>query len=320
MRLRIATRRSPLALWQAEHVKARLEAAHRGLAVELVPMVTSGDRASLDTPQSGYSGQGKGLFVKELEEALLEGRADIAVHSMKDVPAQQPHGLGLAAYLAAEDPRDAFVSQRFRTLAELPKGARVGTSSLRRQAQLRAERPDVAVSDLRGNVGTRLARLDEGKFDAVLLACAGLVRLGAGSRITEALPASRFVPAVGQGVIGIECRDGDEPVRAVLAPLNDAASATRLAAERALNARLGGSCRVPVAGHAVLRALSAERGAPRGEIHLTGLVAAPDGSRIIKSAIDGPASEAAELGKELAELLLRAGGAEILRSIGVDVP
>jgi hydroxymethylbilane synthase len=310
MNLRIATRKSPLALWQAQHVKDRLERAHPGLAVDLVPMVTSGDTTQGPLP---IAAGGKGLFVKELEEALLDGRADLAVHSMKDVPVRQPAGLALAAFLAAEDPRDAFVSVKVRSLAELPRGARVGTSSLRRQSQLRAERPDVAVADLRGNVGTRLARLDEGRFDAVLLACAGLLRLGAGARITERLAPERFVPAVGQGIIGIECREDDAGTRARIAPLNDAASTTRLAAERALNAKLGGSCRVPVAGHAVLKAGLGQ------EIHLTGLVAAPDGSRIIKSAIDGAASEAAALGTELGELLLRAGGAEILRSIGVHI-
>jgi hydroxymethylbilane synthase len=306
--LRIATRQSPLALWQAEHVKALLQSAHPGLPVTLVPMTTSGDQR-LEGPLA--TAGGKGLFVKELEDALLGARADIAVHSMKDVPARQPAGLALAAFLAAADPRDAFVSARFAALRDLPQGAHVGTSSLRRQAQLRAERPDVRVSDLRGNVGTRLKRLDEGRYDAVLLACAGLARLGLAERITEALAVERFVPAIGQGIIGVECREGDAATRARLAPLNDAASATRLAAERAMNARLGGACTVPVAGHAIVRA---------GHFTLTGLVAAPDGSRIVKARIEGASAKAAELGDELAGRLLAAGGAEILRSIGVELP
>lgn len=301
--LRIATRRSPLALWQAEHVQRQLAARHPGLAVSLVPLVTSGDRAASALPEAG----GKGLFVKELEEALQDGRADLAVHSMKDVPAQLPPGLTLAAFLAAEDPRDAFVSSRHATIRALPPGARVGTASLRRQAQLRAERPDVAVIEVRGNVGTRLQRLDEGKFDALLLACAGLKRLDLAPRIRETLDAQRFVPAVGQGVIGIECRADDAATRARVQALDDPLSATRLQAERALNAALGGSCRAPVAGHARIT---------EGRLQLTGLVARPDGTRIVKDSIAGPAPQAAELGTTLAERLLAAGGAEILRAIG----
>jgi hydroxymethylbilane synthase len=303
--LRIATRQSPLALWQAEHVKSLLLARHPGLAVELLPMTTSGDRQIEGTLLGG-----KGWFVKELEEALRDGRADLAVHSMKDVPVQQPEGLCLAAFLPGEDPRDAFVSARFARLQDLPGGARVGTSSLRRQSQLRAERPDLAVGELRGNVGTRLKRLDEGKFDAVLLACAGLTRLGFKARITEALEITRFVPAIGQGIIGIECREDDRATRERLAVLNDAGSTTRLAAERALNAHLGGSCTVPVAGHAVVR---------NGRVHLTGLVAAPDGTKLLKDHIEGPGARAAELGAALAQRLLSAGAAEILRAIGVAV-
>jgi hydroxymethylbilane synthase len=275
------------------------------LPVELVPMTTSGDQQV-----EGALLGGKGWFVKELEEALRDGRADIAVHSMKDVPVRQPDGLCLGAFLPGEDPRDAFVSGTFARLADLPKGARVGTSSLRRQSQLCAERPDVEVSTLRGNVGTRLKRLDEGRFDAVLLACAGLKRLGFGGRISEALEVTRFVPAIGQGIIGIECRDNDDETRVRLAALNDATSATRLAAERAMNARLGGACTVPVAGHAVVRA---------GRVQLMGLVAAPDGSRLVKDHIEGSSSDAAALGETLAQRLLSAGGREILRAIGVDV-
>jgi len=307
MKLRIATRQSPLALWQAEHVKALLEARHPGLAVTLVPLTTSGDR-QLDRSLSEVGG--KGLFVKELEEALRDGRADLAVHSMKDVPVKQPDGLALAAFLPGEDPRDAFVSNRYATLRELPQGAQVGTASLRRQSQLRALRPDLAVGDLRGNVGTRLLRLDEHTFDAILLACAGLTRLGLQGRIREALDVDRFVPAIGQGIVGIECRADDARTRAWVGVLNDAVSATRLAAERALNAKLGGACTVPVAGHAVVT---------EGRLKLVGLVAAPDGTRIVRDRIEGPAAHAAELGARLGEHLLAAGGAEILRGIGVAV-
>jgi hydroxymethylbilane synthase len=305
MTLRIATRRSPLALWQAEHVRALLMRRHPGLAVTLAPMTTSGDRQV-----EGALLGGKGWFVKELEEALLEGRADLAVHSMKDVPAAQPEGLALAAFLPAEDPRDAFVANAHARLADLPQGARVGTSSLRRASQLRAGRPDLEVGELRGNVGTRLARLDEGRFDAVLLACAGLARLGLAARITEALAVERFVPAIGQGIIGIECRAGDAATRERLAALNDAASAVRLAAERAMNAKLGGSCTVPVAGHAVVSG---------GRVRLAGLVASPDGRRLVRDSAEGPAAGAAALGAGLAERLLAAGGAAILRDLGVPV-
>jgi hydroxymethylbilane synthase len=305
MTLRIATRRSPLALWQAEHVRALLMRRHPGLAVTLAPMTTSGDRQV-----EGALLGGKGWFVKELEEALLEGRADLAVHSMKDVPAAQPEGLALAAFLPAEDPRDAFVANAHARLADLPQGARVGTSSLRRASQLRAGRPDLEVGELRGNVGTRLARLDEGRFDAVLLACAGLARLGLAARITEALAVERFVPAIGQGIIGIECRAGDAATRERLAALNDAASAVRLAAERAMNAKRGGSCTVPVAGHAVVSG---------GRVRLAGLVAAPDGRRLVRDSAEGPAAGAAALGAGLAERLLAAGGAAILRDLGVPV-
>jgi hydroxymethylbilane synthase len=305
MILRIATRRSPLALWQAEHVRALLMQRHADLQVTLVPLVTSGDK-QLDGALVG----GKGWFVKELEEALLEKRADLAVHSMKDVPVAQPPGLVLSAFLAGDDPRDAFVANACAQLAELPRGARVGTSSLRRTSQLRAERPDLQVSPLRGNVGTRLARLDDGTFDAVLLACAGLRRLGLGARIREPLAVERFVPAIGQGVIGLECRADDATTRARLAVLDDAGSATRLAAERAMNARLGGSCTVPVAGHAVVQ---------DGRVRLTGLVAAPDGSQRVKDSAEGPAAEAATVGAALAQRLLDAGAAGILRAIGVAV-
>jgi hydroxymethylbilane synthase len=286
-------------------VQARLRAAHPGLEVELVPMTTRGDQLLGTTLQSAG---GKGLFVKELEQAMLEGRADIAVHSMKDVPAHQPEGLALVAFLEGEDPRDAFVSNQYATLASLPTGARVGTSSLRRQSLLAAQRPDLKVGLLRGNVGTRLRKLDENEFDAILLACAGLIRLGLGARIRESLDTERFIPAIGQGIVGIEARADDAQTRALLAPLHDVRSATRLAAERALNARLGGACQVPVAGHAVIDGQT---------LHLRAMVGAPDGSRVVRDTISGDASHAAELGRELAGRLLARGAGDILGALGI---
>lgn len=307
MLLRIATRQSPLALWQAQYVKRALEQHNSALRIELVPLVTSGDR---NQDKAIAAAGGKGMFVKELDEALLEKRAEIAVHSMKDVPAHRPEALHLAAFLPGEDPRDAFVSGRFASLDALPKGARVGTGSLRRQAQLRGLRPDLEVGELRGNVGTRLLRLDEGRFDAILLACAGLIRLGEGARIRESLDVEAFVPAIGQGVIGIECREDDHETRQVVGALSHGPTMIRLAAERALNAQLGGSCTVPVAGHAVITG---------ARLKLTGLVAAPDGARIIKDSIEGAGDHAAALGDELARRLLAGGGRDILRAIGVAV-
>jgi len=302
--LRIATRESPLALWQAEHVRTRLEAAHPGLTVQLVPMTTTGDQLlSGPLSQSG----GKGLFVKELETALLEGRADIAVHSMKDVPVQQPEGLMLAAYLEGEDPRDAFVSNHHASLSSLPQGARLGTASLRRQVQARRLRPDLQIEVLRGNVGTRLRKLDEGRHDAILLACAGLMRLGLGERIRERLDPERFVPAIGQGIVGIECRRADLRTLDLLEPLHDPASGLRLAAERAFNARLGGACQAPVAGHATRL--------DDGRLRLVGLVGSPDGSHLLRDELIGAAEGAAALGETLAERLLAAGAGEILAAV-----
>lgn len=303
--LRIATRQSPLALWQAGHVKARLEAAHAGLVVELVPMTTAGDQL-LDRSLAAVGG--KGLFVKELEQAMLDGRADLAVHSMKDVPAQLPEGLLLGAFLPGEDPRDALVSARYASLDALPPAAVVGTASLRRSAQLKGLRPDLVIRELRGNVGTRLRRLDEGEFDAIVLAAAGLHRLGLSARIAEAFAASRFVPACAQGVIGLECRAADAATRARIAPLHDAAAAIRLAAERGLNARLGGACTVPVAGHATIDG---------DRLRLDALVAAPDGHRRVRDQIEGPIADAAALGVQLAERLLDAGAREILAALGI---
>ena len=307
MLLKIATRESPLAMWQAQHVKARLETAHPGLDVELLPMTTRGDQL-LASPLAAVGG--KGLFVKELEQAMLESRADIAVHSMKDVPAQQPDGLMLAVFLSGEDPRDAFVSNRFSALDELPAGAIVGTSSLRRQAQLRAARPDLVVRDLRGNVNSRLRKLDEDQYDAILLAHAGLARLGLAARIRESFDPQRFVPAIGQGIIGVECRRGDQRTLDLLAPLADPHSAARLAAERAMNAKLGGACQVPVAGHAIVDG---------ARLRLEGLVGAPDGSRLIRDRIDGEVAAAAELGRTLADRLLAQGAGAILAALGITL-
>jgi hydroxymethylbilane synthase len=299
-RLRIATRKSPLALWQAEHVLARLQALHPGLQVELVTMSTRGDRI-LDSPLSKIGG--KGLFVKELEQGMLEGSADIAVHSMKDVPAEFPDGLMLGAILAREDPQDAFVSDRFGSVAELPQGARVGTSSLRRQCQLRAQRPDLQIRDLRGNVGTRLAKLEAGDYAAIILACAGLKRLGLAERITRALTPEQMLPAIAQGVIGIECRVDDADTQALIEPLNDTDTRYRTLAERAMNATLAGGCQAPVAGYSELDS---------GTLHLRGLVGRPDGTEMIRGEISGPADDAEQLGQQLADDLLARGARPIL--------
>jgi hydroxymethylbilane synthase len=298
--LHIATRKSPLALWQAEHVRARLMELHAGLQVELLTMSTQGDRI-LDSPLAKIGG--KGLFVKELEQGLLEGRADIAVHSMKDVPAELPTGLCIGAILQRDDPQDAFVSNEFASVDALPHGARVGTSSLRRQCQLRARRPDLQILDLRGNVGTRLGKLDAGDYDAIVLACAGLRRLGLEARITSALAPELMLPAIAQGVIGIECRCEDARVKALIAPLIHQETLQRTTAERAMNARLAGGCQAPVAGYSVIGA---------NGIELRGLVGRPDGSEIVHGAISGPVQQAAALGKQLAEDLLSRGARPIL--------
>ncbi len=298
--LRIATRKSPLALWQAEHVRARLQQLHSGLQVELLTMSTQGDRV-LDSPLAKIGG--KGLFVKELEQGMLAGQADIAVHSMKDVPAELPAGLEIGAILEREDPRDAFVSNHCSTLAELPQGARVGTSSLRRQCQLRAVRPDLEILDLRGNVNTRLAKLDAGDYDAIVLASAGLKRLGMGERITRALEPEDMLPAIAQGVIGIECRSDDAAVKALIKALNHTETDLRTQAERAMNAALAGGCQAPVAGFSTITGDS---------IALRGLVGWPNGSAIIRGEISGQAAEAAVLGEQLAQELLERGARPIL--------
>lgn len=301
--IRIATRQSPLALWQAEHVRQLLCAQHPDLEVTLVPMVTKGD-VILDTPLAKVGG--KGLFVKELELALLEQRADIAVHSMKDVPVEFPDGLGLVCICERDDPHDALVSNHYDSLDALPQGAIVGTSSLRRQCQLRAARPDLHIKDLRGNVGTRLNKLDNGEYDAIILAAAGLRRLGLEARIRARLSVQQSLPAVGQGAIGIECRLDDARVRALLAPLNHADTADRVVAERAMNNRLQGGCQVPIGSYAELTG---------DQLYLRALVGAPDGSRLLQAEIRGPRTEAEQLGSALAEQLLDAGAGSILSAV-----
>jgi hydroxymethylbilane synthase len=300
--LRIATRRSALALWQAEHVAGLLRGRHPGLDVSLVPIVTTGDRIQ-DRPLSEVGG--KGLFIKELEVAMAEGRADLAVHSMKDVPAVLPDGFLIAAVLPRADPRDAFLSLRHASFAALPQGARVGTSSQRRQSILRAQRPDLEIVPLRGNVDTRLRKLDAGEFDAIILAAAGLTRLGFAARITEYLAPAVSLPAVGQGIVGIECRD-EPAVLARIGVLDDPPTRECLAAERALAARLEGSCTSPIAGFA--------RHAGSG-LELEGLVGAPDGSVVYRDRITGPATEAAVLGRTLADRLLAAGAGALLATL-----
>ena len=299
-RLRIATRGSPLALWQAEHVGARLRELYAGLEVELVTMKTRGDKL-LDAPLAKVGG--KGLFVKELEAGLLDGRADLAVHSLKDLPAELPPGLELALVMEREDPRDAFVSGTYDSLDAMPPGARVGTSSLRRQAQLRARYPGLDIDWLRGNVNTRLAKLDAGEFDAIILAAAGLRRLGFEDRIRAAIEPEDCLPAIGQGVLGIEIRSDDDDTRELIAPLAHAETSLRIAAERGFNRALGGSCQVPIAGYALLEG---------DEIYLRGLVGEPDGSEILRGQRRGSSDRARELGEELAAELLQRGADRIL--------
>lgn len=301
--LRIATRKSALALWQAEFVKAELERIHPSLAVELLPMTSRGDKI-LDVPLAKVGG--KGLFVKELEHALLNHEADIAVHSMKDVPMDFPEGLGLSVICEREDPRDALVSNTYERFTDLPQGAIVGTSSLRRQCQLMAARPDLDIRFLRGNVNTRLAKLDAGEYDAIILASAGLIRLGMSERIRESLAPELSLPAGGQGAVGIECRTDDESTQALLAPLNHALTAECVIAERAMNRRLEGGCQVPIACYAIHR---------DGQLYLRGLVGEPNGSRIISDNISGQPDTAEAMGITLAEKLLAAGAGAILEAV-----
>lgn len=301
--LRIATRKSPLALWQAHYIRDRLTALYPDLQVKLVTMVTKGD-VLLDTPLAKIGG--KGLFVKELELALLENRADIAVHSMKDVPMAFPTGLHLSVICQRENPKDAFVSNHYACLADLPQGAKVGTSSLRRQCQLKALRPDLDIQTLRGNVGTRLAKLDAGEYDAIILASAGLIRLELEHRITQYISVTESLPAVGQGAVGVECRVDDARVNQLLKPLLDQETWDCVIAERAMNHHLQGGCQVPIAGYATLQG---------EQLHLTSLVGSLDGKTIIRAAKTAARTEAEQLGKLVAEQLLAQGAATILAEI-----
>ncbi|HMU87352.1 MAG TPA: hydroxymethylbilane synthase [Agitococcus sp.] len=300
--LRIATRKSPLALWQAEYVKASLLKHHPQLTIELVTFTTQGDKI-LDTPLAKIGG--KGLFVKELEQAMLAGDADLAVHSMKDVPMECPEGLAITTICEREDPTDAFVSNRFASLQELPLGAIVGTSSLRRQCQLRALRPDLEIRDLRGNVGTRLGRLDNGEYDAIILASAGLKRLGLQQRIAQSL--TQLLPAVGQGAVGIEARSNDTELLALLAPLHHLPTALCVQAERAMNRRLQGGCQVPIAGFATL---------DNQQLTLNALVGSLDGQSVLRYQAQTTDLQAVEqLGETVAEGLLAQGADKVLAAV-----
>jgi hydroxymethylbilane synthase len=300
-KLVIATRRSRLALWQAEHIAGRLQKAHAGLRVELLPLSTRGDEL-LD--QRLDKAGGKGLFVKELEVAMSEGRADLAVHSMKDMPAELPPGFVLAAITAREDPRDALVSSRYKSLREMPKGATIGTSSLRRQSQIVERHPGLEVKLLRGNVETRLAKLDRGEYHAIVLATAGLARLGLDGRIAAHLEADEMLPAPGQGALGIECVAGRADVAGLLAPLGDPATSTCVRAERAVSRALGGSCTLPLAAYAVR--------VQGNRLRLRALVASADGKRVLREQIEGGAADPEALGERVAQALRRRGAAEIL--------
>ena len=305
--LTIATRESPLALWQAEYVKNALQAAHPGLTVELLGMTSRGDQL-LDVPLAKVGG--KGLFVKELETALLDGSADIAVHSMKDVPMAFPPGLGLGVICEREDPSDAFVSNRYASMDALPAGSVVGTSSLRRECQLRSRWPDLQVKFLRGNVNTRLRKLDEGEYDAVILASAGLIRIGFGARIAQSIAVSESLPAGGQGAVGIELREADKDVLELLQVLHHEPTARRVIAERAMNEHLQGGCQVPIASYA-------EQLSGSDRLYLRGLVGRPDGSLILRAEAKASALDAQQLGIEVAEQLLRQGAAEILAAVSL---
>ncbi|MGO3421861.1 MAG: hydroxymethylbilane synthase [Pseudoalteromonas distincta] len=304
--VRIATRKSALALWQAEFVKAELERFHADVRVELVPMSTQGD-IILDTPLAKIGG--KGLFVKELEQAMLDGRADIAVHSMKDVPVEFPQGLALHTICEREDPRDAFVSNNFANLSELPQGAIVGTSSLRRQCQIKALRPDLDIRDLRGNVNTRLGKLDDGQYDAIILAAAGLIRLEMESRIADYIEPEVSLPANGQGAVGIECRIDDKVTKALLAPLEHTQTRIRVNAERSMNRYLEGGCQVPIGAYALVDG---------EQVHLRGLVGAVDGSEILRDEVTGHVNDAEKIGIELAKKLLAQGADKILAEVYRD--
>ena len=304
--LRIATRKSPLALWQAEEVARQIKLHHPNQKVELVTMTTQGD-IILDTPLAKIGG--KGLFVKELETGMLNGDADIAVHSMKDVPMMLPEGLHLSVIMERENPTDAFVSNTIKSIDDLPLNARVGTCSLRRQTQLKERRPDIQILDLRGNVNTRLAKLDNGDYDAIILASAGLIRLGFESRIEHNITTEQSLPAIGQGAVGIECREDDKEINELLAPLHHNETAIRVNAERALNLRLNGGCQVPIGGFAELDG---------DQVRLRGLIGFPDGSKIFRSEKVALQQDAYELGVEVAEELLNQGGDKVLELLGIE--
>jgi len=301
--IRIATRQSALAMWQTDYVKGRLELAHPGLEVEIVGITTRGDRIQ-DRPLVEVGG--KGLFVKELENALLNETADIAVHSMKDVPMDLLAEMEIPVICQREDPRDAFVSTKFSNLEELPQGATVGTSSVRRKSQLAALRADLKFLDLRGNVDTRLRKLDEGQYDAIILAVAGLNRMGWADRISAALSVEACIPSAGQGAVGIECRTGDQKVKQLITPLNHADSFTVVTCERALSRRLQASCEVPVAAYAQLK---------DDKLEVSGMVASLDGEKVLRAKLTGTRDEAASLGIALAEELLDRGAGEILEQL-----
>lgn len=303
MKIRIATRKSPLALWQANFVKQQLMTIHQDLTVELIPMVTKGD-VLLDSPLSKIGG--KGLFVKQLEQAIIDNEADIAVHSIKDIPAQFPTGLTLATICQRDDVRDAFISNQYQCLDDLPDGAIIGTSSLRRQCQLRAKYPHLIIKDLRGNVGTRLAKLDKQEYDGIILAAVGLKRLGLQERIKQYIDTDLILPAVGQGAVGIETRINDETILQLLAPLDDKNSRICIQAERAMNQALQGGCQVPIACQSLLT---------NNLLTLTGLVGSLDGSTIIKVSLTGAATEAESLGEKLAAKLLAKGADKILAEL-----
>lgn len=303
MKIRIATRKSPLALWQANFVKQNLLLAHKDLTVELIPMVTQGD-IILDSPLSKIGG--KGLFVKQLEQAILNNEADIAVHSIKDIPAQFPEGLMLAAICQRDEVRDAFVANKYASLNDLPEGAIVGTSSLRRQCQLRSHYPHLIIKDLRGNVGTRLNKLDDEQYDAIILASVGLKRLSLEPRITQYIGTDLMLPAVGQGAIGIESRTDDKQILNIISVLDDKKSRVCIQAERAMNNALQGGCQVPIAGYCRLN---------NDELTLQGLVGRVDGSKIIKQQITGFINEAQSLGEKLAKQLLNQGADLILTEL-----
>ena len=301
--LKIATRQSPLALWQAEHIRSRLNALYPDLTVELVKFVTQGDKI-LDTPLAKIGG--KGLFVKELEAALLDGRADLAVHSMKDVPMHLPDGLTLAVICEREDPLDAFVSNHYARFEDLPQGAKVGTSSLRRKCQILQQRPDLEIVDLRGNVGTRLSKLDDGLYDAIILASAGLKRLGLADRIRHCLAPVLSLPAVGQGALGLECRADDEKLLALIQPLQHEETSICVRAERALNAYLEGGCQVPIAGYATI---------VNHQLRIEGRVGSVDGKTLLKKQLIGSTDQAEQLGEQLAQDLLDQGAGELLKAL-----